>query len=299
MTRMRDPVTGAMARKRRIPMDGSRSPAFPKRPSMPFPPAAPRSRRPWKAGESPEKTAGNAAAWAAAHLAERQSVFGHAELVAATLSRDPGAVSLKDAERAISDLNKQGTLHLARGLEQGRHWTTDAAIARESETIALMRAGQGVANTIMRPWVLKAHLHKSKLNEGQQSAIESVLSTHDRIIGIQGYAGTGKTTMLSRLRALVEKRGYRPIGLAPSASAAKPSPTNPASPSKPCNAFWRGMKALPREGEPPKACKNSAPSMQNRYWWWTNLLSLPANRCGFREENDSDSEYRCQTRGVD
>ncbi len=173
------------------------------------------------AGESPEKTASMAAAWAASHLAERQSVFGHAELVAATLSRDPGAVSLKDAERAISDLNKQGSLHLARGLAQGRHWTTEAALARESETIALMRAGQGVEKTIMRPWVLKTHLHKSKLNAGQKSAIEAVLASRDRVVGVQGYAGTGKTTMLSRLRALVEKRGYRPIGLAPSASAAK------------------------------------------------------------------------------
>ena len=43
----------------------------------------------------------------------------------------------------------------------------------------------------------------------------------DRTVGVQGYAGTGKTTMLRRARALMEKKGYEVRGLAPSASAAR------------------------------------------------------------------------------
>ena len=48
-----------------------------------------------------------------------------------------------------------------------------------------------------------------------------ILSSKDRVVGVQGYAGTGKTTMLNRARALSEKKGYRMLGLAPSASAVK------------------------------------------------------------------------------
>ena len=48
-----------------------------------------------------------------------------------------------------------------------------------------------------------------------------ILSERDRVVGVQGYAGTGKTTMLNRARALLEKRGYELKGLAPSASAAQ------------------------------------------------------------------------------
>ena len=48
-----------------------------------------------------------------------------------------------------------------------------------------------------------------------------ILASDDRVVGVQGYAGTGKTTMLNRARALLEKRGYEVRGLAPSASAAR------------------------------------------------------------------------------
>ena len=45
------------------------------------------------------------------------------------------------------------------------------------------------------------------------------LTRHYQLLGIN--AGTGKTTMLNRLRTLAESRGYNAAGLAPSASAAR------------------------------------------------------------------------------
>ena len=169
----------------------------------------------------PGYAAGDAAAWAVEHLSERQSVFGHADLLAAALAREPGAVTVDAAERAIAALERDGSLHAARGLDHGRHWTTDAALARESETVALMRAGQGAEKTVMRRWVAETKLHRGRLNEGQKEAVKTVLASKDRVVAVQGYAGTGKTTMLKRLRALGKSRGYRTAGLAPSASAAK------------------------------------------------------------------------------
>ena len=169
----------------------------------------------------PGDAAGDAARWAVEHLSERQAVFGHTDLLAATLGRDPGAVTVAAAERAIAALEHEGSLHAARGLDHGRHWTTDAALGRESETIALMRAGQGAGKAVMRGWIAETKLRIGRLNEGQKAAVKTILAANDRVIGVQGYAGTGKTTMLKRLRALAERRGYRVAGLAPSASAAQ------------------------------------------------------------------------------
>ena len=84
-----------------------------------------------------------------------------------------------------------------------------------------MRAGKDAGERLMRRWVATAKLHRGRLNEGQKEAVKLVLSSMDRVVGVQGYAGTGKTTMLNGFRSLAESAGYRVKGLAPSASAAR------------------------------------------------------------------------------
>ena len=162
-----------------------------------------------------------AAEWAMAHLAERTAVFSRADLLAAALAWQPGAVSIEAADRAIGALEKQGRLHPAPALLSGDGMTTDKAIADERETIALMRKGQDRGRVVMRSWMAQARLHKGPLTDGQKQAVKLILSAKDRVVGVQGYAGTGKTTMLNRARALAGKSGYRMLGLAPSASAVK------------------------------------------------------------------------------
>ena len=103
-----------------------------------------------------------------------------------------------------------------------RDWlATDKAIADEKETIALMQRGRDASRPVMRSWAIGPRLHKGRLTHGQREAVKLILSARDRVVGVQGYAGTGKTTMLDRARALAEKAGYRMAGLAPSASAAR------------------------------------------------------------------------------
>ena len=168
-----------------------------------------------------EYVAAASAAWAVDHLSEREAVFSHNGLLAATLGRDPGAVTVEEAEQALHGMQRDGRLHAAMGLKRGKHWATEAALARESETIGLMQAGQGKSKPVMKRWVAETKLHRGRLTNGQKEAVKIVLSTRDRVVGVQGYAGTGKTTMLNRLRSLAEKQGYHVTGLAPSASAAR------------------------------------------------------------------------------
>ena len=73
----------------------------------------------------------------------------------------------------------------------------------------------------MRARAVDKALRKGPLTEGQKAAVKLILAERDRVVGVQGYAGSGKTTMLSRARALLEKRGFEVRGLAPSASAAR------------------------------------------------------------------------------
>ena len=165
------------------------------------------------------KSALEAVSWAMAHLAEREAVFARSDLLAATLAWKPGAVSLEAAGKAIDTLQGQGRLHAAPGFHHGEGMTTDTALADERETVGLMQGGQGKGRVLMRRRAVQQHLHRGPLTDGQREAVTAILSSHDRTVGVQGYAGTGKTAMLNRARALAEKKGYRMHGLAPSASA--------------------------------------------------------------------------------
>ncbi|MXW90166.1 MAG: relaxase domain-containing protein [Rhodospirillaceae bacterium] len=160
-----------------------------------------------------------AVGWALAHLSERDAVFARTDLLAAALAYSPGAASIGEIERAANDLQREGRLHDAPAFEHGGGLTTERAVADERETIALMRAGAGRGKAPMKGWTVDRHLRKGPLTAGQKQAVRLILSEKDRTVGVQGFAGTGKTRMLHRARALAEKKGWRMVGLAPSASA--------------------------------------------------------------------------------
>ena len=169
----------------------------------------------------PRSPADAAMTWAVEHLSEREAVFARTGLLAAALAWKPGSVTIGAAEAAAARLEKEGTLH-ACGLPQwGESLTTDRAVADEKETIELMERGQGATRPVMRSWIAGPLLHNGRLTVGQKEAVKTILSSKDRVVGVQGYAGTGKTTMLERARQLAAKSGYRVIGVAPSASAAR------------------------------------------------------------------------------
>ena len=162
-----------------------------------------------------------AAEWALAHHAEREAVFGRTELLTTTLAWRPGAVTIGESGKAVDELIKNGILHKAEALESGEGVTTGKALADERETIALMRDGQARAKPMMRGWMVSARLHRGPLTQGQREAVKLILGAKDRVVGVQGYAGTGKTAMLRRVRALAQKNDFTIVGLAPSASAAQ------------------------------------------------------------------------------
>ena len=170
---------------------------------------------------APASPADGAVAWAMAHHSEREAVFSRTDLLAAALAHAPGAVAIGDVEREVAALEKAGTLHAVNMPGAEDSLATDRTVGEERETVALMRGGQARGRASMRGWQVQGHLNKGPLTAGQKDAVKLILSAKDRTVGVQGYAGTGKTTMLSRARTLAEKKGWRMVGLAPSASAAR------------------------------------------------------------------------------
>ena len=71
-------------------------------------------------------------------------------------------------------------------------FATAKTVAEERETVASMRAGQGRGAAPMRSWQVQGHLNKGPLTAGQKDAVKLILAAEDRVIGVQGYAGSGK-----------------------------------------------------------------------------------------------------------
>ncbi len=85
-----------------------------------------------------------------------------------------------------------------------------------------MREGQNHAEPVFsRPDAIALADQHPHLNHAQKSVIEDVLSSPDRIQGIQGFAGSGKTTTLTAIRSSAETQGYQVEGLAPTSRASR------------------------------------------------------------------------------
>jgi ATP-dependent exoDNAse (exonuclease V) alpha subunit len=60
-----------------------------------------------------------------------------------------------------------------------------------------------------------------KLNAGQRQAVDEVFLSREKIVGLDGVAGAGKTTTLAVVREGAEQAGYKVEGFAPTSRAAQ------------------------------------------------------------------------------
>ena len=106
----------------------------------------------------------------------------------------------------------------------GRQYTTAAMLRMERETIGRMREGNTVQPN--RPALVEEKTRTETiernpmLNLSQRKAAEEIFESRERIVGLDGMAGVGKTTTLAVIREGVEANGYRVEGFAPTSGAA-------------------------------------------------------------------------------
>jgi conjugative relaxase domain, TrwC/TraI family len=104
----------------------------------------------------------------------------------------------------------------------GRRFTTAATIQAESEIVQKVQDGQSRTPQIM-PIETALPLADSRphFNAAQKRVVEEVLTSRDQIQGLQGRAGSGKTSVLSLIREGAEQNDYAVEGFAPTSRAAK------------------------------------------------------------------------------
>jgi len=104
----------------------------------------------------------------------------------------------------------------------GRAYTTHEMQAYERELIERMKTGQGTRDVLadgnVREQTMQEHSH---LSVSQKHAVETVLTSRDQMMALEGVAGAGKTTSLATVREAAERAGYEIEGFAPTSRAAQ------------------------------------------------------------------------------
>jgi AAA domain/TrwC relaxase len=155
---------------------------------------------------------------------EREAVVDERALIRDGLRRGMGEITHAQVRANLDARLASGEFQIVERPQSipGRQFTTAKTIEAEHEIIRKVREGHDQIDPVLpRPQAIAVADQNPRLNQAQRTVVEDVLSSPDRIQGIQGFAGSGKTTTLTVIRGAAESRGYQVEGFAPISRATR------------------------------------------------------------------------------
>jgi conjugative relaxase-like TrwC/TraI family protein len=165
-----------------------------------------------------------AVTWARDKVFEREAVGDERGIFRDALRRGMGEIRYPEVRANFESRRDTGEFQEIAGPKHasGRLFTTRQVLSAERDVIHMMRDGQGQAAQAMPIQQAIAHTETySHLNSGQRRAVEEILVSRDRVQGLQGFAGVGKSAALASVREGAERNGYAVEGFAPTSRAAR------------------------------------------------------------------------------
>ena len=174
--------------------------------------------------EERQKQAHSALTFARDRSFEREAVQDERALFVDALRRGMGETTYPEVRASFEVRIASGEFQLVPGEkhDSARRFTTAHIVQAEKEIVQTVLDGQGRAPQLMSiQQAIPLSEANPQLNRAQRNAIEKVLTSNDRIQGLQGVAGAGKTTTLASIRQGAEQNGYTVEGFAPTSRAAR------------------------------------------------------------------------------
>ncbi len=170
----------------------------------------------------PPARAREAVTYAKESIFEREAVSDERGIMRDALRRGMGETTYAHIRAEFDSRQSRGEFREIDGgkHDSGRSFSTPETIVAEHANVRTMREGQNTVVPIMSQRDAAAHAEtRAFLNPAQRAVIEEVLTSQDRIHGLQGLAGTGKTTTLETIKEGAERNGYAVEGFAPTSRA--------------------------------------------------------------------------------
>lgn len=219
---------------------------------------------------------------ALAHFTERDSVVeSHPHLLAEVAKETEHTVRLDDVEAAMHRARERGDLHTLDVAKFGQPprlvHTTREVVETERAIVSAYRDGAGSIEAVATDAQAREGIERMeasiaarvageqgrevseelraqcRLTDGQRKMVQAVTTGRDRVVVVEGDAGTGKSTAMEAVQEVARERGFRVQGLAPSGQAVEAlkaagietrttqsvtsrDPLEPAAPE-----FWKGV----------------------------------------------------------
>src|SRR5271163_3798076 len=176
--------------------------------------------------QQPEKTAQQSVTYSRNHVFERSAVQDERAILQAAMDRSMGQASYSQVRHEFEQRVIRGEF---RAVEQtdGRaapKYTTAEMIRMEKEIVGQMQRGneRGYGDPMLvSPYLrIATEDRHPELSPAQRSAVNDRFLSREKIVGLDGVAGGGKTTTLAVVREGAEAQGYTVEGFAPTSRAA-------------------------------------------------------------------------------
>ncbi len=150
---------------------------------------------------------------AVSHVFERQSVVPERTVLTAALKHAVGKATHEQV------LHHAKSVPFVRGLRNGRAMvTTREVLLEERYIIDFARRGRGTS----KPIASKNRIAVADwLSAEQQSALNHILTSTDRVMVVRGAAGVGKTTLMKEAAKAIHASDKRIVAVAPTAGASR------------------------------------------------------------------------------
>ncbi len=160
----------------------------------------------------------SAVSYALRVLSEREASFRENDIRSEALNVRIKGLDITGVDAEIEALKQEGLILDGQG-KYADMVTTRQALDLEQATIGQLRTAQAGGKPFFSHTDANAAIAHHDLNDRQADAGVAILSSSSRVIGVQGYAGTGKTRMLRSVADILEGAGKTFMGFAPTNSA--------------------------------------------------------------------------------
>lgn len=171
----------------------------------------------------PQQKAQESVSFSKARNFERDAVIDERAIMRDALRRGMGEVTYSEVAANFQKREAAGEFLKVEvpGQHSATRFTTRDMLHAERSNIDYILAAKNTVEPIMSAEAASNFAGSVEmLNPAQRRTTEEVLSTTDRVHGLQGYAGSGKTTTLRSIREAAEGCGYAVEGFAPTNRAA-------------------------------------------------------------------------------